>query len=198
MIEFKNLNQEKPYILFKKNYKKALLKKQKNIEAMSISTFNHNTSEVDSRYVNLKFIDDNKFIFFSNYQSPKANAFIAHDQIAALFYWSSINTQIRIKAFIKKTSQEYNQAYFFERSMNKNALAISSNQSSPISDFDKVINNYKKIKETGDLKTCPDHWGGYSFIPYEIEFWVGDKHRLNKRDLYKKDNNHWNHSILEP
>jgi len=34
-----------------------------------------------------------------------------------------------MKAKIKKTSDEYNQKYFFDRSEEKNALAISSNQS---------------------------------------------------------------------
>ena len=45
---------------------------------------------------------------------------------------------------------------------------------------------------------CPENWGGYSFTPYEIEFWEGNKFRLNKRDLYKKEGNIWNHFILEP
>jgi pyridoxine/pyridoxamine 5'-phosphate oxidase len=32
-------------------------------------------NEVDSRYVNLKFISNDEFIFFSNYDSPKASSF---------------------------------------------------------------------------------------------------------------------------
>ena len=34
--------------------------------------------------------------------------------------------------------------------------------------------------------------------PYEFEFWEGNDHRLNKRDLYFKEHNSWRHSILEP
>ena len=66
---------------------------------------NNKANEVDSRYVNLKFITNDEFIFFSNYDSPKASAFNSHNQIAALLYWSSINVQIRMKAKIKKTSR---------------------------------------------------------------------------------------------
>jgi hypothetical protein len=56
MIQFNNLNQEIPYLLFKEKYDEALNAGQKGIEAISISSYNKEISEVDSRYVNLKFI----------------------------------------------------------------------------------------------------------------------------------------------
>ena len=129
MIQFNDINQEMPYQLLKKKYDEAFDKGQKAIEAISISSFNKDKGEVDSRYVNLKFITNNEFIFFSNYNSPKGLAFNSYNQIAALLYWPIINVQIRMKAKIKKTSSEYNQKYFFDRLKEKNALAISSNQS---------------------------------------------------------------------
>jgi pyridoxamine 5'-phosphate oxidase len=198
MIQFNNLNQEIPYLLFKEKYDKAVYAGQKGIEAISITSYNKEIGEVDSRYVNLKFITDDKFIFFSNYDSPKASAFNSHNQIAALLYWSSINVQIRMKAKIIKTSKEFNQKYFFDRSKEKNALAISSKQSKRIRSFEQVKENYYKSLRIDDLKECPKYWGGYSFKPYEIEFWEGNEYRLNKRNLYRKDNIIWNHFILEP
>ena len=161
MIQFRNLNQETPYLLFKAKYDEALKKGQRSIEAISISSFERKINEVNSRYVNLKFIINDEFIFFSNYDSPKASSFNSHNQIAALVYWPSINIQIRIKAKIKKTSNEYNQKYFFDRSEKKNALAISSNQSKPIESYSQVKENYKQSLENDDLKKCPKYWGGY-------------------------------------
>jgi pyridoxamine 5'-phosphate oxidase len=198
MIQFNNLNPEIPYQLLQEKYDEALNTGQRGIEAISISSYNKGISEVDSRYVNLKFINNDEFIFFSNYESPKASAFNSHNQIAALLYWSSINVQIRMKAKIKKTSNEFNQQYFFDRSEEKNALAISSNQSKKIGSFEQVKKNYNKSLENDNLKKCPKYWGGYSFSPYEIEFWEGNEYRLNKRNLYIKDNASWNHFILEP
>ena len=198
MIQFNNLNQEIPFLLFKAKYDKALNAGQKGIEAISISSFNSKIHEVDSRYVNLKIISNNEFIFFSNYDSPKASSFSSHKQIAALLYWPSINVQIRIKAKIRKTSDEYNQKYFFNRSEEKNALAISSNQSKPINSYSQVKENYKKSLKTKDLKKCPDFWGGYAFTPYYFEFWEGHESRLNKREVYEKSNDVWNHLILQP
>ena len=198
MTQFNNLNQEIPYQLLKEKYDEALNAGQRGIEAISISSLNKEMSEVDSRFVNLKFINNDEFIFFSNYKSPKAAAFNSQNQIAALIYWSSINVQIRLKAKIKKTSDEFNQNYFFDRSKEKNALAISSNQSKKIGSFEQVKKNYNKSLKNDDLKKCPKYWGGFSFVPYEIEFWEGNEFRLNKRNLYKKDNTNWNHYILEP
>jgi len=198
MIKFNNLNQKTPYQLLKEKYDEAVNAGQEGIEAISISSFNKEANEVDSRFVNLKFINNDQFIFFSNYESPKAAAFNSHNQIAALIYWSSINVQIRMKAKIKKTSDEFNQKYFFNRSKEKNALAISSKQSKKIGSFEQVKENYNKSLKNDDLKECPKYWGGYSFKPYEIEFWEGNEFRLNKRNLYTKDNTGWNHFILAP
>ena len=198
MIEFNNPNQQKPYQLLKLKYDEALNRGQKNIEAIIISSYNTQKQEVDSRYVNLKFITNDEFIFFSNYNSLKAYSFNSHHQIAALVYWPSINIQIRMKANIKKTQNEYNQKYFFDRSEEKNALAISSSQSKPIDSYNQVKENYNKSLKNDDLKKCPEFWGGYSFTPYYFEFWEGHESRLNKREVYEKSDDSWKHLILQP
>ena len=198
MIQFNNLNQEIPYQLFKEKYDEAVNAGQKSIEAISISSFNMEMNEVDSRYVNLKFISKHEFIFFSNYNSPKAVSFNSHSQIAALVYWPSINVQIRIKAKIKKTSNEYNQKYFFDRSEEKNALAISSNQSKPIDSYSQVKENYNKSLKNDDLKKCPEFWGGYSFTPYYFEFWEGHESRINKREAFNMTDGVWRRLFLQP
>ena len=198
MIKFNNLNQEIPYLLFKEKYDEAVDAGQKGIEAISISSYNKEVNEVDSRYVNLKFISNDEFIFFSNYDSPKAASFNSYSQIAALVYWPSINVQIRMRAKIKRTSDEFNQKYFYDRSEEKNALAISSNQSKPIDSYNQVKENYNKSLKNDDLKKCPEFWGGYSFTPYYFEFWEGHESRLNKREVYEKSDDSWNHFILQP
>ena len=198
MIEINNLYQESPYLFFKEKYTDVFNAGQKNIEAISISSYNKEMSEVDSRYVNLKFINKDEFIFFTNYHSPKASAFDSHAQIAALIYWASTNVQIRMKANIKKTSNEFNQKYFFSRSVKKNALAISSNQSKQIDSYSLVKENYNRALKNNDLKRCPEYWGGYSFIPFYFEFWVGHESRINKREVFEKIDGVWKHSFLQP
>jgi len=198
MIIFNNLNQEIPYQLFKKKYNEAIDAGQKGIEAISISSYNKQISEIDSRYVNLKFITNDEFIFFSNYHSPKALSFNSHNQIAALVYWPSINVQIRMRAKIKRTTDEYNLKYFFDRSKEKNALAISSKQSKPIDSYSQVKKNYNKSLKNDDLKKCPEYWGGFSFTPYYFEFWEGHESRINKREIFEKIDGVWEQSFLQP
>ena len=198
MIKFKNLSHEVPFATFKTKYDQAIDAGQIGIEAISISSFDSKLNEVDSRYVNLKFVENDEFIFFSNYESPKAFAFNSNNQVAVLVYWASINVQIRMKAKIKKTSNDFNQKYFFKRSEEKNALAISSNQSKPIDSYNQVKENYNKSLKNDDLKKCPEFWGGYSFTPYYFEFWEGHESRLNKREVFEKNDDSWKHFILQP
>ena len=111
-----NLSEERPYKEFKELYNKAIDKKQSAIEAVSISSYNNELNEVESRFVNLKIIDHNRFIFFTNYDSPKSLAFESHDQISGIFFWTSTNTQIRLKAKIKRSERDFNCQYFKQRS----------------------------------------------------------------------------------
>ena len=198
MIKFINSSIETPYLKLKEKYDDAINANQKNIEAVSISSYSNQLNEVTSRFVNLKYVNNKDFIFFSNYNSPKGKDFINHDQIAVLIYWNSINIQVRLKAKISKTPKEFNQTYFRNRSEDKNALAISSNQSKPIDSYNQVRNNYNRSLKNDDLKKCPEFWGGYSFTPYYFEFWEGHESRINKREVYEKSDDSWQHLILQP
>ena len=198
MIQFDNINNETPYLVFRDKYTESVNAKQKNIEAICISSYSSKNKEVNARYVNLKIIDGKEFIFFSNYNSPKSVDFNSHNQITALIYWNNINVQIRMKAHIKKTSREFNQAYFTGRDEEKNALAISSEQSNVIDSYKSVQENYEISLKNSNLSECPDYWGGFSFTPYYFEFWEGHEKRLNKREAYEEQNGKWVHSFLEP
>jgi pyridoxamine 5'-phosphate oxidase len=199
MIQIISLVDEEPYRKFKIFYDEALSCKQKYIEAVLIASFNKYENEVDARYVNLKYINNQEWIFFSNYNSPKATQFNSHNQISAIFHWESINVQIRIKAMIKKTSPEFSDQHFKSRSKEKNALAISSNQSFSANNYDLVLKKYLDVFESeNDLINRPDYWGGYTFKPYYFEFWEGHPSRLNKREAYKINESSWNKEILQP
>lgn len=198
MITFNNLCQDAPYLVLKEKYDQSFKANQKNIEAICITSYSQKDKEVNARFVNLKFINNREFIFFSNYKSPKSNEFDSHEQITGLIYWNSINLQIRIKAHIKKTSKKFNQDYFSQRDKKKNALAISSFQSDVIESYEAVKNNFEHSFNNYNLTECPDYWGGYSFKPYYFEFWQGHESRLNKRKAYELHNNKWISRFLQP
>lgn len=198
MIEISSINNAEPYKVFENFLKKALDANQSSIDAMAISSFNDVTNEVESRFVNLKYINGSDLYFFTNYNSSKASDFFNHKQISALFYWDQINTQIRIKANIKKCSKSFSSQHFKNRDKTKNAIAISSNQSHKIESYEAVLENFNKTLNQEDLSKCPDYWGGYMFTPYYFEFWEGNESRINKRKVYKLIDDVWIDYFLQP
>tara|TARA_B100000401_G_scaffold437637_1_gene383720 strand:- start:1277 stop:1882 length:606 start_codon:yes stop_codon:yes gene_type:complete len=201
MIIFDNLPSEKPYKEFSNFYNKAKSLGQTQIEAMVISSYNSSKKQVDSRYVNLKYIIGEEWIFFSNYNSKKASDFSSNKFISALFFWQSINLQVRIKGEVFKTSEDFSDKHFSVRELDKNVLAISSRQSQKIESYEMVKENFNKtLDDASSIKSRPSYWGGFSFKPFEFEFWQGNESRLNKRESYSFDRvkESWNYSILEP
>jgi len=115
-----------------------------------------------------------------------------------MFYWSTTNVQIRMKANIKEINKERSDEHFKSRQKEKNALAIASNQSQSISSFETVKSKFTETLENADLSKRPDYWGGFSFTPYYFEFWRGSDFRLNHRNAFSKVEDGWESSILEP
>ena len=198
MIDIQRISTDKPHQLLKSFYEEALYSEQNNVEAILVASYSLSKNEVDARYVNLKSIIENNFIFFSNYESPKAKQFNEHNQVSAVLFWNNINIQIRMKGKVKKLSKKTNTKYFIKRSEEKNALAISSNQSKLVDSYNRVKENYNKSLKNDNLKKCPEYWGGFSFTPYYFEFWEGHESRINKREVFEKIDGVWKHSFLQP
>ncbi len=199
MINIDKMIDAEPYNLFRKYYEEAKKKDQKIIEAISISSYDKKSSIVDSRFVNLKYVINDEWIFFSNYNSPKSMQFKSHEQISALIFWNSTNVQIRMKAKIKKTNSEFSNKHFQSRDSTKNLLAILSQQSEPVSSYDDFLRNYEKnLSSKQKLITRPEYWGGFSFTPYYFEFWEGHNSRINKRKFYEIKNQEWKSGFLQP
>jgi pyridoxine/pyridoxamine 5'-phosphate oxidase len=199
MINLISVDNSIPYKKFINFYNRALKENQNHVNAISISSYNSSLKEVDSRFVNLKYIVGDEWIFFSNYNSSKAHDFNSHKQISVLIYWSSIDVQIRIKANVEKSSKEFSDKHFHDRNISKNILAISSEQSKDIGCYEEVVLKYTSIKDSDlDLTSRPDYWGGFSFKPFYFEFWEGHESRINKRETLNFNSGQWKSGFLQP
>ena len=138
--------------------------------------------------------------FFLLITTPKkAIQFKNNNNISVAIFWSSIDTQIRIKAKIKKTRKHISDIHYKKRETSKNALAHSSSQSNKIDSYESIKSKYKNILNNPSLlKERPNYWGGYSFYPYQFEFWIGHTDRINHRELFELNEKIWSKSILEP
>ena len=198
MIEIKNISKEIPYKTFESFYNKAKENNQQAVDAICISSHDPEINQSDARFVNLKYIINDEWTFFSNYNSPKSKQFSLSNNISATFYWNAIEAQIRIKAKIRKTDPVFSDEHFLSRNRDKNAIAISSNQSKEIDSYETVVANYKSILQTDGELSRPEFWGGFTFIPFYFEFWQGHHKRANKRKSYELMNGSWQIKTLQP
>jgi len=198
MIDITNISFEIPFQKFKVLYNEALKKKQSNIEAMCLSSYDADEKKVDSRFVNLKYIINDELIFFTNYKSPKSIQMNNHIQVSACFFWHNINLQIRVKGLASKCDETISDQHFSKRSIEKNNLAIISRQSQKANSYQEILEYYEKMIHKLDYKKRPKYWGGFSIKPYSIEFWHGNDARINERNLYTYDNKKWKHTVLQP
>ena len=112
MIKFINTEESKPYETFKNFFLKASDLKQNNPDAICVSTYDSEKNEINSRFVNLKYINTNKWFFFSNYNSNKAKDIEKNSQISAVIFWSEISTKLGLKQNVYKASAEESNLHF--------------------------------------------------------------------------------------
>ena len=118
----------------------------------------------------MKYILKDEWTFFSNYNSTKAKEIQQHDNVSLSIYWNTLDSQLRLKGKISKSSEIISDEHFIKRDSKKNALSVSSEQSSKVDSYETVLKNYNEALENYNFEERPKHWGGYSFIPYYLNF----------------------------
>lgn len=154
----------------------------------------------DSRVVLLKGFYEEAFVFYTNYQSKKAQDIEHHPFVALNFFWPTLARQVRVRGAIEKLPSDVSDAYFASRPKLSQLSAHASSQSQAIASRQKLEEKMNKlVAATGDEPVLrPKHWGGYHVKPTEIEFWQGRDNRLHDRLRYQFENNSWEISRLEP
>ena len=134
------------------------------------------------RMVLMRFILDDAFVFFTNYESVKAAEILSSGKAAFVYHWKSLRRQIRVRGVVSKEDLELSDKYFGERSVESRYGAWASKQSKPLSDKSVLFESIEKVKvELGSNPPRPDFWGGFKLTPTEIEFWADGKYRLHDR-----------------
>ncbi len=167
--------------------------------AMVLSTVDE-LGHPDSRVVLLKEINDESFVFYTNYQSTKSMQMNVTPYVALNFYWSEMARQVRIRGRVKRTTSEQSDAYFSSRPKASQLSAMTSPQSSEIKgrgELERALNELI-AKHHQQPIVRPEYWGGYQVIPDEFEFWQGRDNRLHDRIHYYRKNDGWTHRRLAP
>lgn len=136
----------------------------------------------NARMVLLKDIEDDAFVFYTNYGSKKAQEIDAAGKAAFVMHWKSLRRQVRVRGVVEKVDGPQADEYFNSRSLKSRLGAIASKQSQPLESRAKLIGEVAVVTAKNGIKPSrPDYWGGYRIRPLEIELWADGTHRLHDR-----------------
>jgi pyridoxamine 5'-phosphate oxidase len=189
-----------PIKQFDKWFNEALKAELHEPTAMALATATHD-GRPSARIVLMKGFDSNGFVFYTNYLSRKGKEIAKNPLGSLLFFWGTLERQIRIEGTIEKISKEDSIRYFQTRPRASQLSAVASPQSQEIPDRNILDKKWQEAEAEFLDKdiTKPSFWGGYILKPRLMEFWQGRQSRLHDRILYKKiDNKHWKKVRLAP
>ena len=140
------------------------------------------------RMVLLRIIEEDGFVFFTNYGSKKAKEIFLSHKVAFNLHWKSLRRQIRVRGYVEKEDGIIADKYFSERQMGSKTAAWASKQSQTLLDRETLINRWQAYQdEFKENVRRPDFWGGIRIKPVQIEFWADGQYRLHDRFVWEKD-----------
>ncbi|MBY6157358.1 pyridoxamine 5'-phosphate oxidase [Pseudooceanicola nitratireducens] len=155
--------------------------------AIALSTVDTNGMP-NVRMVLLKDIEDDGFVFFTNYGSVKASEIDATGRAAFVLHWKSLRRQIRVRGIVRREDGEKADTYYRSRSLKSRLGAWASRQSQPLSSRTALMAEVAKVTaQQGTDPARPEFWGGYHIAPLEIEFWADGAFRLHDRFRWTRD-----------
>lgn len=153
------------------------------------------------RIVLMRGIEDDGFLFYTNYESAKGKEITETGVGAFVLHWKSLQRQIRVRGRIEKASSEQSDEYFASRPVQSRIGAWASKQSQPLSSRAALMADVARLTlKMGPLPKRPPHWGGFKITPSEMEFWAAGDFRLHDRFkwLRTEDESDWTVTRLNP
>ncbi len=169
-----------------------------DIEAIDLATVDdHGMPNV--RIVYMREIEENGFVFYTNYDGKKGQELL-NGKAAFNLYYKPLQRQIRVRGLVEKVSPEQSNRYFLSRAEGSRLGAWVSKQSQVLDHRDILTKAWKNIDPSKALKR-PDNWGGFRVVPLEVEFWGMGDFRLHDRFCWTRknvDDTKWEMNRLYP
>lgn len=191
---------DNPFLLFDKWLQEAIDAKIDEPTAVIVGTVSPE-GQPSTRTVLLKDLHDDKFIFYTNYESRKGKHLAMNPHISLSFVWHQLERQVHIEGTASKVPVRESDEYFKSRPYKSRIGARVSRQSHPLGSRMQLIRNFVKeaARWIGKEVERPQEWGGYAVTPVRIEFWQGRPSRLHDRFVYTlQSNGSWNIERLSP
>ena len=192
---------DEPFRLFEHWLKEAAASEPRDPTAMTLATVDAEGMP-NARMVLLKGTDERGFVFYSNTESQKGRELDRDPRAALVFYWKSLNRQIRIRGPVEKVTTQEADAYFASRPKQAQIGAWASQQSRPLESrlaFEKAVALYAAKYALSEVPR-PAYWFGYRILPMVMEFWQDRPFRLHDRIEFRRADTTgpWNKTRLYP
>lgn len=153
-----------------------------------------------ARTVLLKAFDERGFVFFTHYDSRKANEISAYPEVSLLFPWYGLERQVAILGRAERISAAESLAYFLSRPVGSRLGAWVSQQSAVIGSRSILEMQWQAMQRrfADGQVPLPPAWGGLRVVPFEFEFWQGRTNRLHDRFRYRPAGGSWTIERLAP
>lgn len=189
-----------PFELFEAWLQDAFQAQEEEPTAMLIATVSAE-GKPSTRTVLLKGVENERFIFYTNYNSRKGKQLALNPYISLSFVWHKLERQIHVEGKARKVAAAISDAYFKSRPYKSKIGARISPQSSPIPNRLIIMAKFalEALFYSGQQIERPSYWGGFAVTPIRFEFWQGRESRLHDRILYTlQRNNTWKKERLAP
>jgi len=174
-----------PLTLFRRWYVEAQEAGALQPDAIALATCG--SEGPSARMVLFKGLEDQSFLFYSNYESRKGRDLAADNRAAIVFYWFPTHHQVRVSGTVRRLDRRASLAYFRSRPRGAQLSALASRQSRVIRSRETLERAATELaaKHPGTVPLPPD-WGGYALRPRWIEFWESREDRLHDRLRYAR------------
>ncbi|MFD1509739.1 pyridoxamine 5'-phosphate oxidase [Lacimonas salitolerans] len=155
----------------------------------------------NARMVLLKEIEDDAFVFYTNYESAKAGEIEQAGKAAFVMHWKSLRRQIRVRGIVEREDGPKADEYYKSRSLKSRLGAWASQQSRPLGSRAALMAEVAKVTARhGANPPRPSFWGGYRIKPVEVEFWADGAFRLHDRFVWRRSSSEetWEIQRLNP
>lgn len=156
----------------------------------------------NARTVLLKDIEEGAFVFYTNYESAKADEIAATGTAAFVIHWKSLRRQIRARGHVTREDGPQADRYYASRPLQARIGAWASQQSRPLESRAGLAAEVDRFtQEKGADPARPPYWGGFRITPVELEFWADGPNRLHDRFRWTRDaptDENWTVTRLNP